>query len=116
MTELLHRLKRANRTLSEVLAGLTAGGSVEVGITADHLAAMLAELLRVGEWLKDRRAGEDLPEMAAALCEYRGHLERLRTLMPSLHAQLLTERARLEAERAHLEAASAWAGSARNTR
>jgi hypothetical protein len=114
--ELLQRLNQANQTLSKVLALLTNGGSGQVAITPDDLAGMLAELLRVGEWLKDRRIRENDSEVAWAIREYRGHLELLGMLMPSLHAQLLTERARLEAERSHLEAASAWAGTSRDTR
>ncbi len=116
MTELLQRLNHANQTLGKVLTLLTAGGSGQVAITPKHLAGMLTEMLEVGERLKDRSARENDPEVARAVRDYRGHLEHLRTLMPSLHAQLLTERVRLEAERSHLEAASAWAGSSRNTR
>jgi hypothetical protein len=42
-------------------------------------------------------------------------MERLRDLLPSIHAQLLAERARIEAERARLRAASEWACASRQT-
>jgi hypothetical protein len=53
--------------------------------------------------------------LAAAIRQYRNHLERLRGLLPFLHAGLLTQRARLESERSHLEAATAWTGASRST-
>ncbi len=116
MSELLGRLKQANHTLGEVLNLMTLGGGQQIGITPDHFAAILGEILQVGAWLQDRDPVEDDPEAQAAIRLYRSHLEQLRALMPSLHARLLTERVRLEAERSHLENASAWAETSHSTR
>jgi hypothetical protein len=50
--------------------------------------------------------------MADELARYCLRLEQLRHLLPTLHAQLLTERSRLQAEKKHLEATATWARSA----
>ena len=51
--------------------------------------------------------------MADELEDYRQRLQKLLYLLPSFHAQLLTERCRLQAEKDHLEATAAWARSVR---
>jgi hypothetical protein len=76
---------------------------------AEHMAAALEEVIRVGEWLRAGLAMKAEGRMAEELERYRAYLEQLRQLLPGVHAQLLTERSRLEIERAHLEAAAAWA-------
>jgi hypothetical protein len=115
LSEFLQILRHANRNLAEVLNLLGSGASA-IPITADDLARVLTELLRVGEVLQNKPLPEAHPELAAEIRKYRSQLEQLRALMPSLQAQLLVERARLEAERSHLEASSAWAEVCRNTR
>ena len=114
MPEFLEPIKRANRNLGTLLKQLE-DNSVCMAIAPDDLAIVLTELLSVGEWLHTESIPRNDPEVAQALSQYRSYLDRLRLLMPSLHTQLLTERARLESERSHLEAASAWAGTSRQT-
>ncbi len=116
MSEWLQRLRQANYTLSTVIALLNVPAGSGIGITPEHLAGVLTELLRVGEWLQKETAPQCDPEIAAAVQQYRQWLQQLQSLLPALHARLLTERARLEAERSHLETASAWAAGSHNTR
>jgi hypothetical protein len=49
------------------------------------------------------------------LDQYRKNVERLRTVMPSIHSVLLQERARLEQERARVESVAEWARGSRQT-
>jgi hypothetical protein len=81
-------------------------------VTPEHMAAVLAEVLRAGEWLRTGLARNAEGRVAGELERYRLRLELLRHLLPSLHAQLLTERSRLQAEKTHLEATAAWTRSA----
>lgn len=113
MSELLNRVLHANRSLGQLVQMLSTG---RTRITPEHLTMLLSELLRVGESCQTEGIPENDPELTLALHQYRSHLERLRDLLPSLQASLLTERARLEAERSHLESANAWAESSRCTR
>lgn len=116
MSDLLPRLKRANQTLSTVVTLLSSGPSANAVITPNLLESILTEILGVGESLQHRGIPDSDPEVDIQIHQYRSHLEQLRTLMPYLHAQLLTERAHLEAERSHLETASAWAEVSHTTR
>ena len=113
MSELLNRVLHANYNLGQLVEILSAGPT---RITPEHLTMLLSELLRVGESVQADGIPENDPELGLALHQYRTHLERLRDLLPSLQASLLTERARLEAERSHLESAYAWAESSRCTK
>ena len=115
MADFLHILRQANRNLDAVLT-LWKASAPGIPITADDLACVLTELLRVAEELQNRHIPETQPELTDEICKYRSHLEKLRTLMPLLQTKLLVERARLEAERSHLEAGSAWADLCRSTR
>ena len=81
-------------------------------VTPEHMAAVLAEVLRAGEWLRACLARNAEGRMADELERYRLRLEQLRHLLPTLHAQLLTERSLLQAEKNHLEATAAWSRSA----
>ena len=81
-------------------------------VTPEHMAALLAEVLRAGEWLRAGLAHNAEGRTADELEGYRLRLEQLRLLLPTLHAQLLTDRSRLRAEKNHLEATAAWARSA----
>lgn len=104
-------LQDANHRLALLIQALTPN-PVPHPMSAEHMSAALAEVLRVGEWLRGGLAKQTTGGMPEALRQYREHLEQLRRLLPGLHAQLLTERSRLEGERAHLESAAAWAHSA----
>ncbi len=104
-------IEGANRRL-DLLLEILRPAQESFSLTAEHMAAVLAEVLRAGEWLRAGLARNAEGRMAEELERYRLHLEQLRLLLPSLHAQLLTERSRLQAERAHLEATAAWARSA----
>jgi hypothetical protein len=81
-------------------------------LTAEHMAAVLAEVVRMGEWMRPGQSENAQGPLAEPLNRYRALLEQLQQLLPCLHAQLLTERSRLQSERAHLDAAAAWARSA----
>jgi hypothetical protein len=107
----LHALEDANRKL-DLLLDVLRPAQQSFSISAEHMAAVLAELLRVGELLRAGLAQNAEGPLAQELERYRLHLENLRQVLPSIHAQLLTERSRLQAERAHLEATAAWARSA----
>ncbi len=105
-------LEDANRKL-DLLLEVLRPAQESFSVSPEHMAAVLGELLRVGEWLRAGLAHNAEGHLAEELERYRLHLEQLRHLLPSLHAQLLTERSRLQAERAHLEATAAWTRSAR---
>jgi hypothetical protein len=91
------------------------------------MAALLSELLRAGAALraepipaKGKGNGNDNgnsndPELDSELELYRRNVERLRDLLPSIHRQLLAERARLEAQRARVRSAAEWARASRQT-
>lgn len=108
----LRGIEDANRKLGLLLEVLRPAQE-SFSISVEHMAAVLGELLRTGEWLRAGLAHNAEGRLAEELERYRLHLEDLRHLLPSVHAQLLTERSRLQAERAHLEATAAWARSTR---
>jgi hypothetical protein len=113
VTALLSNLQHANQLLGRLLAKHDREEFDCVRSGQEDLAAVLSEILRVGECLAQHDLSVEGPRLDVELSRYRCHLERLRALMPLLHAQLLTERARLEAERSHLESASAWADASK---
>jgi hypothetical protein len=83
----------------------------------EPIARLLAELSRAGAQLRARplsSPGAD-PELDRELDLYRGHVERLRALMPSIHSHLLAERARIESQRAQVRIAADWARASRQT-
>jgi hypothetical protein len=82
----------------------------------EDIAALLSELMRTGASLRAHAspAGAD-PEFDLQLQRYREHVERLRAVLPSIHGQLLAERARLEAQRARVRSAAEWARASRQT-
>jgi hypothetical protein len=86
-------------------------------VTPDHITALLSELSRAGAELRAQpipARGTD-PEFDAELEQYRRSVERLREILPSIHSQLLVERARLEAQRARVRSAAEWARASRQT-
>jgi hypothetical protein len=109
-------LRDANRRLRVWLETITAGREPFV-VTPDLMGALLSELLRVGAELRAQPApakGTD-PAWDEELEAYRTHVERLRALLPSIHNQLLAERARLEAQQSRIRAADQWARASRQT-
>lgn len=86
-------------------------------VTPELIAGLLSELLRAGQWLRQRLPPEAKrsPQLQRELAVYRRNVEQLRGLLPGLHRRLLTERARLEAERARLQGVAHWAQASRQT-
>ena len=82
--------------------------------TPQQMEGLLAELMRAGRQLRVLPAARD-PELESELSSYRNNVERLRALLPTVHANLLQERALLEKERARVEAAAEWARRSRQT-
>jgi hypothetical protein len=82
--------------------------------TPQQMAGLLSELMRAGQWLRALPAEKD-PELEQELSDYRKNVERLRGLMPFIHATLLQERARLEQERGRVASAAEWARRSRQT-
>jgi len=82
--------------------------------TPPQMAALLSELMRAGQWLRSLPSEKDTA-LEQELSEYRKQVERLRTLLPSIHSTLLGERARLEQERARVVSAGEWARRSRQT-
>jgi len=117
MPSLLQNLRATNQRMRLWLDS-AAPWPGQPGITApEPVAALLSELLRAGGWLSAESlpaTGAD-PQLDAELAEYRGHVERLRELLPSIHGQLLAERARIEAQRARMHAAAEWARASLQT-
>ena len=107
-------MQEANRKLGVLLEAMRNNISGEA-LTTRNLAAVLAEVLRVGEWMGVRAVAESDRDLQLELDAYCQKLHQLREAMSRIHARLLTERARLETERAHLETATAWARGARTT-
>jgi hypothetical protein len=79
-----------------------------------QISDLLSELMGAGEWLRSLPHDRS-PELEQELTEYRRNVQRLRALMPGIHAALLQERAQLEAERGRVEAATEWARRSRQT-
>jgi hypothetical protein len=96
----------------DVLIEILRPAQNSLSATPEHMAAVLAEVLRAGEWMRVGLARNAEGCMADELERYRLRLEQLRHLLPTLHAQLLTERSLLQAEKNHLEATAAWSRSA----
>jgi hypothetical protein len=114
MSSLLLNLRETNRRLSFWLDAIVMPREQAV-TTPEQMAGLLSELLRAGTWLRD----EPLPatgtddDLNLELERYRGNVERLRDLLPSIQTQLLAERARLEAQRARVQSAAEWARASR---
>ena len=113
----LENLRGTNHRLSYWLDSMAAQPDRPAGATPEHITALLSELLRAGAELRAEPLpprGAD-PELDREVAEYRGHVERLCDFLPSLHTQLLAERARLEAQRARVRSAAEWARASRQT-
>jgi len=83
-------------------------------VTPEEMAGLLSELTRAGARLR-ALPSERQATLEQELAEYREQVERLRAMMPLIHAALLQERARLEQERNRLASASQWAERSRQT-
>jgi hypothetical protein len=111
------KLRDTNRRLHFLLDDLVASNGQPAVATPEHMAALLSELLGAGAELRAQPipAKGDDPELDEELAQYRCNVERLRQLLPSIHSQLLVERARLEAQRAQVRSAAEWARASRQT-
>jgi hypothetical protein len=110
-------LRETNHRLGFWLNRLRTSHGEPVLATPEHMAGLLSELLRAGMGLRAEplpARGFD-PELDEEIDQYRRHVEHLRDLLPSIHRQLLAERARLEAQRSRVQAAAAWARASRQT-
>jgi len=110
-------LRDTNHRLRFWLESMVASHGQLAPATPEHMAALLSELLRVGAGLRAEpipAKGQD-PELDGELEKYRRNVERLRELLPSIHSQLLGERARLEAQRTRVRSAAEWARASRQT-
>jgi hypothetical protein len=107
-------LHEANCRLDVWMEGLISFHAPARPATPQQMAGLLSELMRAGEWLRrlpsERDAGLELE-----LDQYRKNVDRLRTLLPSIHSALLLERARLEQERTRVKSVAEWARGSRQT-
>ncbi len=113
--QLAQNLHDTNHRLRFWLDSLVPDQAPPGGATPQQMAGLLSELLRAGEWLRAGLPQERDPELEAELGNYRRNVERLRELLPFIHALLLREKARLETERARVECAAEWARGSRRT-
>ena len=98
MCSLAQVLRDTNHRLGSWLDDLVSSPESPVVAKPEQLTAILSELLKTGAAMRAEpmpQAGTD-PDLDAELALYRGYVERLRALLPSIHNQLLLERARLE--------------------
>ncbi len=110
-------LRETNHRLGSWLDRMIAEYGQRRVATPEEISSLLSELLRAGTELRAEPAlakGIDL-ELDRELGHYRRNVERLRDLLPSIHGQLLAERARLEAQRARVQSAAEWARASRQT-
>jgi hypothetical protein len=117
MPSLLLNLRETNRRMGCWLDTIGRETGEPCAPSPEQMSAVLSELLRTGGWLRaqplPQQAGD--PELSRELRQYRSHVQRLSEVLPSIHRQLLAERARLEAQRAQVLAAGEWARASRQT-
>ena len=112
---LAHHLHHANSRLRFWLERLGSDPACATPATPQEMSGLLSELLRAGEWLRAGLPEEREPGLEIELDEYRRNVSRLRELLPSIHSQLLKERARLEDERRRITSATPWVQGTRQT-
>jgi hypothetical protein len=117
MSAPLQNMRETNRRMSDWLDSLSPKPGEPMVATPEQIGGILSELSRTGAWLRSEplptRTND--PELRAALNQYQKHVERLRDLLPFIHRQLLTERARLEAQRVQVHSVTEWARASRQT-
>jgi hypothetical protein len=110
-------LRETNQRLRHWLDCMITQRGQLTAATPDRITALLSELSRAGAELRAQpipATGTD-PELDRELDRYRGNVQQLREILPSVHSQLLVERARLEAQRARVQSAAEWARASRQT-
>lgn len=117
--QIAYELHESTGRLSFLLDTLLAPASARQATAAkpatpQQMSALLSELMRAGMWLRSMPA-EKSAALQHELAEYRRQVERLRELLPGIHAALLGERARLEQERERVRAAAEWAQASGQT-
>ncbi len=113
----LQSLRDANHRLHCWLGRMVDSPGQPSSIAPELITALLSELLRVGAGLRAQPLplkGND-PELDDELDTYRRNVERLRELLPSIHTQMLMERARIEAQWSRIHSAAQWARASRET-
>ncbi len=105
----------ANSRLTFWLNSLVLSRADTPAVTPEQMAALLSELMRAGEWMRNGQPQSRTRDVEETIREYRGQLERIRDLLPTIHRQLLAERARIESERSRVKCAAAWAQASRRT-
>jgi hypothetical protein len=113
----MQNLQETNHRLRFWLDGMVDKHGQPGLATPEHMTSLLSELLRAGAGLRADPIpvkGND-PELDEELERYRRNVELLRDLLPSIHNQLLVERARLEAQRTRVQSAAEWARASRQT-
>lgn len=112
---LAQNLRETNARLNFWLGSLRPQSTaVQKTVSPQQMAGILSELMRAGEWLRRLPAEKD-PDLAREFSEYRRNVERVRELLPFIHAALLAEKARLELERARVASSMEWARRSRQT-
>jgi hypothetical protein len=108
---LLQNMRETNRRLSFHLDSIAARYEHRIAVTPEQIASLLSALLGTGADI--RAQGLPAPgtdkELERELSEYRNYVERLRDLLPSIHHQLVAERARIAAQRSRISAVAQWA-------
>jgi hypothetical protein len=112
-TDDLHETNRRLRVWLDSLLPAAADGPPVVA-SPQQMNGLLSELMRAGICLRASSERRDA-ELEQEANEYRGQVERLRALLPAIHAALLAERARLEQERDRVQSAAEWARASRQT-
>ena len=117
MPSLLQNLRETNGRMTHWFQGIFTADDQPVVATPEQMAAILSELLRTGGWLRAAPIPPigDNPELHSELERYRQNVLRLHALMPSIHRELLAERARLEGQRSRVRAAEEWFRASRRT-
>ncbi len=109
-------LRIANRKLRTGLARLLPESNASASLTPKDLSGLLTALLQARECLHGvvSNSPPDV-ELKQAISEYRSTVEQLALVLPRIHGELLTKKARLEIARAHVTATAAWAKASQNT-
>lgn len=114
VADTIQSLRSVNHSLRTALGRLQPNRTFAPAPT--EFSGLLAELIRATDCLRGTDLNSALDhDLKKAISEYRGNLEQLAKVLPSVSGRLLTEKARLEAARAHLTKAAAWAHASQKT-